>query len=74
VRTETHNGAFRYAGRPIVLTTSSLDDTRIQDAVASCIDPDDGGGIQSIVSPSPAGEHTGRSGRLNWREITNENQ
>lgn len=63
----------RYARRPIVLKTSTLTDTRIQEAVANCVDPDLGGGTQTGVPPTSEG-YTGRSGRLNWRQLTNDSQ
>lgn len=77
----------KYKDRPIVLTKVSLDDVAIHEAYAECLDPEKGGGTESIqtdpptppatfltpTNPSPTGSSgkAGKSGRLNWREITN---
>lgn len=76
----------KYKDKPIVITTASLEDVAISEAHEACLDPEKGGGTETVQKnppssstidtpndPSPVGSSgkTGKSGRLNWREITN---
>ncbi|MBT7444430.1 MAG: hypothetical protein HN790_10770 [Methylococcales bacterium] len=56
---------------PVVVTTDSLQDVDISNAIADCTDPNKGGGTVSTVSLDPTSRLKGFSGRLNFRENKN---
>jgi hypothetical protein len=56
---------------PVIVTADSLKDVGVAAAIAECVDPTKGGGVDTPVSLDPDDPSTGFGGRLNFRENKN---